>query len=253
MFSMKGVLIAVFALLSAAGAMHGSGNRPPSVEGSLGVRSPPVPAPTSCPMVTVRCPDESQPGRSLTFTANISGGDPNVTPTFKWVVSAGTITGGQGTSSITVDTSKTFSTSFTATVDVGGYDPACTMSSSCATAPFDPQRARKLDEYGVIRTGDEKLRLDSFTVELQNDPTAQGYLICYGGRRGRAGAARRRCERARTYLISTRGIQASRVVTVDGGLRDVLTLELWLVPSGATPPAATPSAVSTKKPVGSKK
>jgi hypothetical protein len=241
MCSMKGVLIAVFALLSAAGAMHGSGNRPPSVEGSLGVRSPPVPAPTSCPMVRVSCPDTAKPGGSVTFTADILGGDPNVTLTFKWAVSAGTITAGQGTASITVSALTSAVQPVTAAVDVGGYDPACTLSSSCSLLIEPPMMPRKVDEYGVIRTGDEKQRLDNFTVELQNDPTAQGYLICYGGGRGRAGEARRRCERARTFLAFNRGIEASRVVTVDGGSRDVLTLELWLVPFGATPPQPTPT------------
>jgi hypothetical protein len=201
---------------------------------SLPVRIP-------CPAVRVMCPDSREPGEPLTFTVSITGGDPNVTPTFNWTVSAGTISSGQGTNSITVDASKVSHTWFTATIDVGGYDPACTLSSSCTTAPFDPQTARKFDEYGVIRTGDEKQRLDAFTAELQNDPTARGYLICYGGRRGRAGEARRRCERARTYLVSARGIDASRVVTLDGGSRGVLTLELWFVPFGATPPRPTPT------------
>src|SRR5688500_17247522 len=207
---MKVLLIAVFALLSAAGVQtYGSSSRPPAVEDANSDLMPPVPAPTSCPVVTVNCPDAAKPGGSLTFVANISGGDPRVTPTFNWKVSAGTITAGQGTASITVG--GLIPESVTAAVDVGGYDPACTLSTSCTTAPFDPPTARKLDEYGVIRTGDEKQRLDNFTVELQNDPTAQGYLICYGARRGRAGEARRRCERARTYLISTRGIDAPRV------------------------------------------
>jgi hypothetical protein len=246
MCSMKGVLVAVFALLSAAGAMHGSGNRPPSsVEGSLGARRPPVPTPTSCPVVTVICPDESELGKPVPFTVAITGGDPSVTPTFTWAVSAGTISSGQGTGSITVDrTGAAVGTTVTATVDVGGYDRACQTSASCTLniCNLKPQ-PRKLDEYGVIRTGDEKQRLDAFTVELQNDPTARGYLICYGGRRRRAGEARRRCERARTYLGFNRGIEASRVVTVDGGSRDVLTLELWLVPSGATPPRPTPTVL----------
>ncbi|MBV8857759.1 MAG: hypothetical protein JOZ02_12560, partial [Acidobacteria bacterium] len=37
------------------------------------------------------------------------------------------------------------------------------------------------------------------------------------------------------------GITADRIVTVDGGYREELTVELWVVPSGATPPAASPT------------
>ncbi|HEX7316054.1 MAG TPA: hypothetical protein VF297_19260 [Pyrinomonadaceae bacterium] len=203
-----------------------------------------IPAtPPPCPTVNVSCPSEPvKPGTPITFTANVSGGDSSVTPTYNWTVSAGTISSGQGTSSITVDTSGLpNNSSVTATVDVGGYDRSCSTSSSCTTGITGEILARKVDEYGNIRFNDEKARLDNYAIELQNDPTAQGYLVCYGGRRGRTGEAQRRCDRAKNYLVSTRGIDASRIVTVDGGFREELTVELWVVPSGATPPPASPT------------
>jgi hypothetical protein len=201
-----------------------------------------TPPPPPCPTVSVSCPDTGTLGQPVTFTANVSGGDPAVTPTFNWTVSAGTISSGQGTSSITVDTTGVAGgTTITATVTVGGYPASCSVSSSCTTSFAKPQTARKVDEYGNIRFNDEKARLDNFAIELQNDPTSQGYLICYGGRRGRAGEAQARCDRAKNYLTTTRGIDASRIVTVDGGYRENLTVELWVVPSGATPPAASPT------------
>jgi hypothetical protein len=200
-----------------------------------------IPAPAvSCPTVRVACPDTATAGSPVTFTANVEGGDPNVTPTFNWTVSAGTISSGQGTGSITVDTTGVSGT-VTATVDVGGYGRECSTSNSCTTSIPVPVGPRKIDEYGNIKFNDEKARLDNFAIELQNDPTAQGYLVCYGGRRGRTGEGQRRCDRAKNYLVSTRGIDAARVVTVDGGFREDLTVELWIVPSGATPPAATPT------------
>jgi hypothetical protein len=202
----------------------------------------PAPPPPACPTVSVSCPDTGTIGQPVTFTANVSGGDPNVTPTFNWTVSAGTISSGQGTSSITVDTTGVAGgTTITATVDVGGYDRSCSTSSSCTTSFARILTPRKIDEYGNIRFNDEKARLDNYAIELQNDPTAQGYLICYGGRRGRTGEAQRRCDRAKDYLTATRGIDASRIVTVDGGYREDLTVELWIVPSGATAPAASPT------------
>jgi hypothetical protein len=204
-----------------------------------GCVTPPAPQ-ISCPTVTVSCPDTGTAGTPVTFTANVTSGDTNVTPTFNWTVSAGTISSGQGTSSITVDTTGVAGT-ITATVDVGGYDRSCSTSNSCTVSfPVNPP-ARKIDEYGNIRFNDEKARLDNYAIELQNDPTAQGYLVCYGGRTGRTGEAQRRCDRAKNYLVSTRGIDASRIVTVDGGFREELTVELWVVPSGATPPPNSPT------------
>ncbi|MDT5159221.1 MAG: hypothetical protein QOH51_3578, partial [Acidobacteriota bacterium] len=143
----------------------------------------PNPTPTPCPSVSVSCPDTGTIGQPVTFTANVSGGNPNVTPTYNWTVSAGTISSGQGTSSITVDTTGVSGgTTITATVDVGGYDRSCSTSSSCTVNFPLIKTPRKIDEYGNIRFNDEKARLDNYAIELQNDPTSQGYLICYGGR-----------------------------------------------------------------------
>lgn len=205
-----------------------------------------------CPTVDVSCPADVNEDGTITFTANVSGGDPSVTPTYNWTVSAGTIASGQGTSTITVDARGLGGQTVTATVDVGGYDRQCSTSDSCSTQVIGRVLPRKIDEYGNIQFNDEKARLDNFAIEMQNDPTAQGYLVCYGGRVGRAGEAQRRCDRAKDYLVNTRGIDPSRIVTVDGGFREDLTVELWIVPSGATAPEATPtvdpSEVQTTRP-----
>ncbi|MGB8507046.1 MAG: hypothetical protein WCD76_01445, partial [Pyrinomonadaceae bacterium] len=201
-----------------------------------------APAPPACPTISVSCPDTGTVGQPVTFTANVSGGDSNVTPTFNWTVSAGTISSGQGTSSITVDTAGVAGGStITATVDVGGYDRSCNATSSCTVNFPQIVSARKIDEYGNVKFNDEKARLDNYAIELQNDPTAQGYVIAYGGRRGRTGEAQARADRAKDYLVNTRGIDASRIVTLDGGYREDLTVELWLVPTGATTPTASPT------------
>jgi hypothetical protein len=134
------------------------------------------------------------------------------------------------------------SQSVTAVVEVGGYNPACPMSASCTlNVCHIPPQPRKVDEYGAITVDDEKARLYNFAVELQNDPTSQGYLICYGGRRDARRAARRRCEHAKNYLVNSRGIDASRLVALDGGYREAPTVEAWIVPSGAAPPESTPT------------
>ena len=202
---------------------------------------PCVNAPIACPTVSVSCPDDVSAGSPITFTASVNGGDTNVTPTYNWTVSAGTISGGQGTSSITVDTTGLGNQTVTATVDVGGFDRTCSASSSCSTTVRAQILATKFDEYGNIRFNDEKARLDNYAIQLQNDPTARGQIIAYGGRVGRAGEAQARADRAKNYLVNERGISADRIDAIDGGFREELTVELWIVPSGATSPAASPS------------
>ncbi|HUS12230.1 MAG TPA: hypothetical protein VMZ30_17320 [Pyrinomonadaceae bacterium] len=187
-----------------------------------------------CPTVSVSCPSEVDEGSPITFSASLSG-DMNVT--YNWTVSAGTISGGQGTSSITVDTTGLGGQSVTATVELGGLDPSCSRTASCTAsikAPVAP--AVKFDEYGNIKFNDEKARLDNYAIQLQNQPGSQGYIVAYGSC---AGEAEARANRAKDYLVNTRGVDASRLMTVDGGCRSDLTVELWVVPTGATPPAAS--------------
>ena len=200
-----------------------------------------------CPNVTVSCPNEVNVGQPITFTANVSGGDASITPTFNWSVSAGTISSGQGTSSITVDTADLGGQTITATVNVSGYPATCAVSSTCSTQVVRAAApARKVDEYGNIRFNDEKARLDNFAIALQNEPGSQGTIIAYGGRVGRAGEAQARADRARDYLVNTRGIDAGRIQTIDGGFRDTLTVELYVVPAGATAPTASPTVDATE-------
>jgi hypothetical protein len=193
-----------------------------------------------CPTISVSCPSEVDQAAPITFTASI-GGDMNVT--YNWTVSAGTISSGQGTSSITVDTAGIGGQSVTATVELGGLDPSCSRTASCTTSVKPPPQApRKFDEYGNIKFNDEKARLDNYAIQLQNEPGSQGYIIAYGACEGEAQA---RADRAKDYLVNTRGIEAARLVTVDGGCMSELKVELWVVPTGATAPtASTDNAVS---------
>src|SRR6185503_8202733 len=107
---------------------------------------------------------------------NFNQGTPTVSETYNWTVSAGQITSGQGTSSITVDTKGAGGNSITATVEVGGVDPSCNRTASCTVQVGVTRIARKFDEYGNIRFNDEKARLDNYAIQLQNEPTAQGTI-----------------------------------------------------------------------------
>jgi hypothetical protein len=197
------------------------------------VRNCPPPRPV-CPNVSIYCPDVVQTGAPITFTASVSGGTAGVTPVYNWRVSEGTILSGQGTSTITVDTAGLGGRQINATVEVAGYNLEC--RASCQSSIPAPPEPRRSDEFGEIARDDEKARLDLFAIELQNSPGAQGYIIGYGGSRPRFGDGQRRADRAREYLVTQRGVEASRLVTVNGGSRATGSTELWVVPPGATPP-----------------
>jgi hypothetical protein len=112
--------------------------------------------------------------------------------------------------------------------------------------------AREFDKFGNICCEDEKARLDNFAIHLQNEPEAIGYIIFYEGRRyascynrrpqtPRRGEAQARAARMKPYLTETRGLDAKRVIIINGGYRAEWTAELWIVPMGAEPPKPTPT------------
>ena len=200
------------------------------------------PTPSPCPTVRVSCPDAVKVNEPANFTAAVSGGDPNVTPTFNWTVSAGTISSGQGTSSITVDTQGAGGQTITATVDVGGFDRACPASNSC-TAAVGKEAAPsvKFGEYVTPDLSANKAQLDKFVAALQADPTAQGYVIAYGGRASRPEDAQKAADNATDYTMNVRKMDGARTLSGVGGYREQPTVELWIAPAGGAPPSATPT------------
>ncbi len=186
----------------------------------------------NCPTVTVTGPSGlTNPGETMTFTAN--GGNPETT--YNWSVSAGTIESGQGTPSITVSTTPDMAGSnVTATVNLAGAAEGCNCQKDASeTAGIQPKLIPvQTDEFGTLANDEVRARLDSFFVELQNNPNDQGYIINYGSDR----ETNRRETLIRNH-IKFRKFDASRVVIVKGGdTGSGLNTKLFRVPPGADNP-----------------
>src|SRR5207245_8103011 len=130
--------------------------------------------------------------------------------------------------------------------------PSCPRTASCTVASPPPRaECRKFDEYGNIRFNDEKARLDNYAIQLQNEPTATGYIIVYGSC---TGEGMTRGNRAKDYLVNTRGIDGSRITVIDGGCMPDLKVELSVCPACAAAPqpdttgAVSPCPACKKKP-----
>src|SRR5262245_10330848 len=193
------------------------------------------PPPPVCPAVSISCPEAGTEGAPVTFTANLSGGTPGITPRYNWNVSAGRIISGQGTSSISVDTTGLAGQTVRATVDVTGFGMPC--PASCAVSFPIVLKPRKFDEYYDIARNDEKARLDNYAIQLQQEPGSEGDVIVYPSRKASSSQAQDRAQRISDYLVNTRGIDSNRVVITMGPAREDWLFELWIVPQGATPPA----------------
>ncbi len=172
----------------------------------------------------------TNPGDTMTFTANWSGEG-----SYTWTVSAGTIESGQGTSSIVVRTTEDMAGSnVTATVEVGGTDPACncvTTASETAGVATRPE-ATITDEFGSAPDDDVKARVDNFFIQLNSNPSAQGYIINYGT------PAQIRARRAQIMkAINFRKYDQSRVTFIDGPNTGTgVNTKFYVVPAGAESP-----------------
>ncbi|MBD0325220.1 MAG: hypothetical protein ICV68_02245, partial [Pyrinomonadaceae bacterium] len=198
-----------------------------------------------CPEISISCPtSEVLVGSPATVSVNVTGGG-NPSVTYNWSVSAGTISGGQGTPSITIDTAGLGGQTVTATVEIGGLPPECDRTRSCSFTVSTPDVAacRIFDQYNDLRFNDEKARLDNFAIQLQQEPGSTGYYAIWGSCEGEG---QRRADRAVDYLVNTRGIDPSRIRTVvDPNCRETLTVELHICPAGANP---TPQNSATVTP-----
>ena len=218
------------------------------------------PAPKSpCPFpVNVSAPQNVAEGEIITLAAdtNYSG---TASLKYNWVLSPATarIMSGAGTPTITVDSTGLGGQRVIATlaVDNGSPDPACAQTAQAVAVVAAVEKkvlvAREFDECNNCTFDDQKARLDNLAVELQNDPSAHAHIIVYGGKTSPIGQVDRLMTRARDYLVNERGIDNSRIVVVNGGFRESDTVELWVVPTGAAAPRATPTVqAGDLKPAG---
>lgn len=201
------------------------------------VTCPNCTTPCECWTISVTPPSGiTQPGDSMSFTANVTGGSATGI-TYNWSVTSGTITSGQGTPSITVATTPEMAnTTVTATVDVGGTGvcPECPRQASETGGIAPRQEAIKIDEFGRLPNDDIRGRLDNFFNELNANPGNQGYIILYGTEREMTAR-----ERLITNHINFRSFPRDRITIVRGGVHPDGTVytKLYRIPPGAENPA----------------
>jgi len=209
---------------------------------------PPLPK-SPCPFpVSISAPNQVTDGEIITYTADVAySGNSALRYTWKVTPSSARIISGLGTSTLNVDSTGLGGQRIIATLtaDDGSSDPSCAQSAQAVSIIAPIKKivivAREFDECVNCTFDDQKARLDNLAVELQNDPSTRAYIIAYGGRMSPVGQVEKLMSRARDYIVKQRGIDASRLVVVNGGFREEDSVELWVVPSGAAAPQATPT------------
>jgi hypothetical protein len=209
---------------------------------------PPLPK-SPCPFpVNVSAPKQVTEGEIITYTADVAySGNAALKYNWKITPSSARIISGLGSPTLNVDSTGLGGQriSATLTADDGSSDPACTQTVQAVSVVAALEKkvivAREFDECDSCSLDDQKARLDNLAVELQNDPSTRAYILAYGGRMRPLGQVEKLMSRSRDYLTTQRGIDASRIVVVNGGFREEDSVELWIVPSGAAAPKPTPT------------
>jgi hypothetical protein len=215
---------------------------------AINFRSSPPIVKSPCPYpVSLSVDAEVSEGEVITFSADTAySGSAPLNYTWTLSPSEAKILTSVG-SRITVDSTGLGGQRVTASVvvDDGSGEAACRQTAQASTSVRPPERiehpSRQFDVCCSCSFDDQKARLDNLAIELQNDPTAKTYVIAYGGRTSRIGQADLLGDRARNYLVTNRGIDQSRITVMNGGFREEDCVELWIIPSGATPPQPSPT------------
>ena len=121
------------------------------------------------------------------------------------------------------------------------------------------QTAEKLDEFQNPQCDEYLARMDRAISKADEDPTSNIYFLIYEGKEGRWSERKKKREfvysaygsvdakiRSMKKYISIRGASVARYKYVKAGFRENLTVEVWLVPAGATSPAPTPTLTKMK-------
>lgn len=90
------------------------------------------------------------------------------------------------------------------------------------------QKYRLFDQLSDSNWEDAMARADYYAIQLQSEPDSVGVIIVYGGQNRKRGEAQAWGECLKDYLLNRRGISADRIVLLNGGYRQSLTMELWI-------------------------
>lgn len=185
-----------------------------------------------CPTIEVTGATEVvMPGEIIFFTAEIRGDLQNYPVKYKWTIDRGTITSGQGTKIIRVDTTGLEDTTISATFEIIGLPEKCSNSGSetnviagigCGGIPVT---------IGSVSDDYVRLEIDNLFIVLQNESTATGYLITYGQLK-----EIKNREKLFEAHIKLRRYDRKRIVLLSGVAETEIRTEVYIVPEGAEPP-----------------
>lgn len=146
--------------------------------------------------------------------------------TYKWTLSPGTITSGQGTQSVTVEMPEC-KCDFHLKMEVEGLEPGCENSIEWTIFDlcFYPI---SIDSYGDISIEEEDERLSKLAPVLQREQCWALRITAFGKKGENAGATRAKARRAKRFIVDKFHVADEQIEIIDGGLTDARKIELYL-------------------------
>ncbi len=202
-------------------------------------------AQVKCPVIKLSSPGIVKEGEPGSFTAIVSGGEQNVSYTYNWSVSSGTISSGQSTSSITVDTKGLGGQSCTATLDLGGVDRSC-QSYASATMSIDMVPKTAMHTGGNFAT--TKLFTDDvnkFAVDFMSayygDELTKAVIFLYPDKNKTAASVISQMTAIIKKSFTLLSLKPDTYKIITAGTRSLNSYEMWIVPKDGEAPVATPA------------
>ncbi|MBX7174926.1 MAG: hypothetical protein K1X72_28375, partial [Pyrinomonadaceae bacterium] len=196
-------------------------------------------AQTSCPTVSVIGPSQQiEIGGSMTFTAKVEGISLENLK-YKWDISNGAITSGQGTQTITVSTANDMAgMTITAILEIIGLPQNCSKEfygSGEIKQKIIVGTPIPIEEYNKISWSSEKIKLDEVVKILRNNYSSTLVFRIFLNTKNYQQTFKLKSARIIKYLTEKYKISNDRIRIVLEKNRENLT-EVWLIPIGVTPP-----------------
>lgn len=193
-----------------------------------------------CPEITIVTPNDTLvPGKPATISVAVGGKTAKTGLVYEWTVSAGGIVKGQGTPEIefvaTIEENEI--ANINVDVKITGLPKDCPNTASDIMPVAQRIFGDPVDKFGKIALDDRKARLDSFLIQIANDPDGEGLIVLTLEKRD-----------SRTYKISLlknilkflewRKADLTRISFAISEQDFDEQTTLWLVPPGAKLPIA---------------
>jgi len=172
--------------------------------------------PSDCPQLYSRIESSQWVGRTVhhTLSAGLTGGTPpKLEITYKWKVTPGTITSGQGSNLIIVEMPECECDLHVLT-EAEGLEAGCQKSVEWGINDlcFYPVST---ESYGAISAEEEKALLSKYASALR-DKCWQMRITAHEKKGDRPGETLARAEQAKQYVVGVHGVEADRIIVVAG-------------------------------------